>query len=61
MSSVEQKTEVSERALAGWEIVSIVSSLAIAEWIVFSFAGASKAISITGRSRAVAVFTYLRP
>jgi|SRR5437867_46640 len=44
MSSVEQKTEVSERALAGWEIVSIVSSLAIAEWIVFSFAGASKAI-----------------
>src|SRR5437016_9492912 len=44
MSSVEQQTVINERALAGWEIVSIVSSLAIAEWITFAFAGASKAI-----------------
>ena len=44
MTVTEPQTEVSDRALAGWEIVSIVSSLAIAEWIVFAFAGTSKAI-----------------
>ena len=44
MSSVEQQTVINERALAGWEILSIACSLAIAEWITFAFAGASKAI-----------------
>jgi membrane protease YdiL (CAAX protease family) len=33
-----------ERALAGWEIASVVSSIVIAEWLTVSAAGLSKAI-----------------
>jgi membrane protease YdiL (CAAX protease family) len=37
-------TVVSDRALAGWEMVSVVSSIVIAEWMLGSVAGLSKAI-----------------
>jgi membrane protease YdiL (CAAX protease family) len=37
-------TVLSDRALAGWEIVSVVSSIVIAEWMLASAAGLSKAL-----------------
>jgi membrane protease YdiL (CAAX protease family) len=44
MTTVDEHLSVSGRSLAGWEIVSIISSFAIAEWITAAFAGAGKAI-----------------
>src|SRR5437762_10420946 len=44
MTAAEIQAGISARSLARWEIVSVVSSLAIAEWVTLSFAGASKAI-----------------
>lgn len=44
MTTVERQNEVGGRALEGWEIVSVVSSFAIAEWIIAAFAGGGKAI-----------------
>jgi membrane protease YdiL (CAAX protease family) len=37
-------TVLSDRALAGWEIVSVVSSIAIAEWMLASAAGLTRAV-----------------
>jgi membrane protease YdiL (CAAX protease family) len=38
-------TEINtDRALAGWEIVSVVVSCLIAEWVVLAFAGANKLV-----------------
>jgi hypothetical protein len=43
--SRENSLPVAARALALWEIVSVVTSCLIAEWVVLSFAGGSKLIS----------------
>jgi membrane protease YdiL (CAAX protease family) len=40
----EHTVELSDRALAGWEIASVASSVVIAEWMAASAAGLSKAI-----------------
>ena len=40
----QSETKVSDRALASWEIVSVVSSTLIAEWLFVSVAGLSKLI-----------------
>ena len=40
----ENTAGFSDRALAGWEIASVASSVAIAEWMAASAAGISKAI-----------------
>src|SRR2546421_8992411 len=37
-------TELTDRALAGWEIVSVASSIVIAEWMLASAAGFRTAI-----------------
>lgn len=44
-----------ERALAMWEIVSVVSSLLIAEWVVLPFAGNSKVIGAVPVSLALSL------
>jgi membrane protease YdiL (CAAX protease family) len=45
MSSEAKRLELSsDRALALWEVVSVVISCLIAEWVVLSFAGRSKSI-----------------
>ena len=36
--------EISSRALAAWEIVSVVVSCLIAEWVVLAFLGANKIV-----------------
>jgi len=36
--------EISDRALAAWEIVSVVMSCLIAEWVVLAFVGANKIV-----------------
>jgi len=38
-------TELDPGSLAGWEIVSVVSSFLIAEWVVLVFAGGSKLVA----------------
>ena len=43
-SSAPSWAQVSDRTIAGWEIVSIASSVAIAEWMLASASGFSKAI-----------------
>lgn len=43
-SSEPQRADLGDRALAGWEIASVASSVAIAEWLLVSAAGYSKAI-----------------
>ena len=35
---------ISGRALAAWEIVSVVLSCLIAEWVVLAFAGSNKIV-----------------
>ena len=47
MSSINREQEdtvISDRTLAGWEIVSVVSSIIIAEWMLASAAGFSKLV-----------------
>jgi membrane protease YdiL (CAAX protease family) len=39
-----EETAVSDRALAGWELVSVVSSIVIGEWMFTTVAGLSKLI-----------------
>ena len=41
---VQQNKEISGRALAVWEIVSVVVSCLIAEWVVLAFVGRSKLV-----------------
>ena len=43
-STPSSTTVLSDRALAGWELVSVVSSIVIAEWMLASAAGLSKAV-----------------
>ena len=38
----QMKTDITDRTLAGWEIVSVVVSCLIAEWVVLGFIGPSK-------------------
>jgi len=48
MSSINRQQEdsmLSDRALAAWEIVSVVSSILIAEWMLASAAGFSKLVA----------------
>src|SRR5678815_836258 len=40
----ERTEEISGRALAIWEIVSVVVSCLIAEWVVLAFVGRSKLV-----------------
>lgn len=44
ISSAPQATTLSDRTLAIWEIASVASSVAIAEWMLASAAGFSKAV-----------------
>lgn len=46
---------LSDRGLAAWEIVSVVSSIIIAEWMVASAAGLSKSIIVIPAALAFAV------
>jgi membrane protease YdiL (CAAX protease family) len=41
---LQQSKEISERTLAVWEIVSVVVSCLIAEWVVLAFVGRSKLV-----------------
>ena len=43
-SSASQSVGVSDRTLASWEIASVASSIAIAEWMLASAAGYSKGV-----------------
>ena len=45
-SSRSSDTILGDRALASWEIVSVVSSIVIAEWMLASVAGSSKLIVV---------------
>ena len=45
-SSQSPDTVLSDRALTSWEIVSVVSSVVIAEWMLASAAGSSKLIVV---------------
>ncbi|HEY0727625.1 MAG TPA: hypothetical protein VGD38_06100, partial [Pyrinomonadaceae bacterium] len=42
MDTKMNTNEISSRALAAWEIVSVVVSCLIAEWVVLAFLGANK-------------------
>src|SRR5882672_7914827 len=44
MSSRQAVIDTKDHTLAGWEIVSVVTSCLIAEWLVLAFAGNSKAV-----------------
>lgn len=50
--------DADDRSLAGWEIVSVLSSLLIAEWVVLSFVGSSKLVAAIPVGLAF-VFMYL--
>jgi len=52
------ETTLSDRALAGWEIVSIISSTVIAEWILVSVAGFSQAIAAIPVLLAIVVIIF---
>ncbi|MEO8435352.1 MAG: CPBP family intramembrane glutamic endopeptidase [Pyrinomonadaceae bacterium] len=43
--SAEMNSAAEDRSLAGWEILSVVSSLLIAEWVILSFVGNSKLVA----------------
>ena len=43
--SAEINPDVDDRTLAGWEILSVVSSLLIAEWVILSFVRGSKLVA----------------
>jgi membrane protease YdiL (CAAX protease family) len=43
-TNLDPETMVSDRALAGWELISVVSSVLIAEWMFTTVAGQSKLI-----------------
>jgi membrane protease YdiL (CAAX protease family) len=43
-ANVNSETIVSDRALAGWELISVVSSILIAEWMFTTVSGLSKLI-----------------
>src|SRR5688572_25011031 len=43
--SEELSRDGEDSSLAGWEILSVVSSLLIAEWVVLSFVGNSKIVA----------------
>ncbi len=44
MDTKVNANEISDRALAAWEIVSVVMSCLIAEWVVLAFVGANKIV-----------------
>lgn len=43
--SEERSPDAEDSSLAGWEILSVVSSLLIAEWVILSFVGNSKLVT----------------
>jgi len=56
--TAEVNPDADDRLLAGWEIVSVLSSLLIAEWVVLSFVGSSKLVGAIPVGLAF-VFMYL--
>lgn len=58
MTNESAKDQNSDRALAGWEIVSVVTSCLIAEWVVLAFVGNSKLIGAIPVTLAVALMVF---
>ena len=57
-SSSEPAAIPSDRALASWEMISVVSSIFIAEWMLVAAAGLTKTIVVIPVGLAVAVMLY---
>jgi len=56
--SKDQSNEISGRALAVWEIVSVVVSCLIAEWVVLAFVGRSKLVLAIPVALALALMIF---
>jgi membrane protease YdiL (CAAX protease family) len=54
----DEREGVSEKTLAVWEIVSIISSFLIAEWMVLPFAGNSKLVAAVPLGLALALMLF---
>lgn len=54
----EPRAILSDRALASWEMISVVSSVVIAEWMLASAAGFSRVVVIIPVALAFAVMVY---
>ncbi len=57
-SSTEPGAILSDRALATWEMISVISSVVIAEWMLASAAGLSRVVVIIPVALALAVMMY---
>jgi membrane protease YdiL (CAAX protease family) len=57
-SSSEPAAILSDRALASWEMISVVSSIFIAEWMLAAAAGLTKTIVVIPVGLAVTVMLY---
>jgi membrane protease YdiL (CAAX protease family) len=53
-----KQNEIGDRALAAWEIVSVVVSCLIAEWVVLAFVGANKMVLAIPVALALALMLF---
>lgn len=56
--SVGRANQNGDRALAGWEILSVITSCLIAEWVVLAFVGNSKVVAAIPVTLALAFMIY---